>query len=424
MEHKILSRYPLGNPRRVWRQDKFILSTFSLRAGDPRQAVRLLKEAGFNLVELGWAPHEEAEAALRAAEELDIDLLYQDFSAFGGMQENHMERGVPAAVMKQLGDHLRPWRRCIGTYVWDEPYGEDQLREARRQADLIRHELPERLHFTVAIPSYNLKYTWQNGQFPDYLEQYVRIIDPPVLSLDYYPIGMPGVYTDEKQLDDSLLWCDLGLMRKLGRQYDLPIWFYYQAVDLHKYGTFHAAMVRCMMYAACLYGAKGLQQYTSAGSVLGENGGKGPLFEAQKQLHREFAALGGTLMALESEFVFHSTDLLPGCPYMEGLADDITGSELFAAPLPSRTSVAELHDAYGDRYVMVLNRDYEKPARLSLPLKDFYRLYAVDRETGEQHMTENAADVLRCFLAPGDAVLLRVQRSAEEPFTLEYRLEK
>ena len=26
MQHKLLARYPIGNPRRVWRQDNFVLS--------------------------------------------------------------------------------------------------------------------------------------------------------------------------------------------------------------------------------------------------------------------------------------------------------------------------------------------------------------------------------------------------------------
>ena len=36
MEHKILSRYPLGNPRRKWRQDNFILSQFKAQGNDMR----------------------------------------------------------------------------------------------------------------------------------------------------------------------------------------------------------------------------------------------------------------------------------------------------------------------------------------------------------------------------------------------------
>lgn len=64
-EKKYLKRYPLGNTKRNWKQDKFILSTFSpasldFRNFDPngvdhtRRAVQNCANAGFNLLELGW----------------------------------------------------------------------------------------------------------------------------------------------------------------------------------------------------------------------------------------------------------------------------------------------------------------------------------------------------------------------------------
>ena len=85
MEHRILKRYPLGNPRRLWFQDNFILSTFSARGENMRDTLENCAEAGFNMVELGWAGHEQAQEALRICEELNLPLLYQDFSVFGGM---------------------------------------------------------------------------------------------------------------------------------------------------------------------------------------------------------------------------------------------------------------------------------------------------------------------------------------------------
>ncbi len=423
MTHKIINRSPLGNPHRMWRQDNFVLSTFSARGKNMRDTLENCAEAGFTMVELGWASHEQAEEALRLCEELDLKLVFQDFTKFGGMQEHMMDRKSTQADVKAVVDHVRPYKSCIGYYVWDEPYVDDQLEESRRVVDMFQKEDPERCPFTVAIPSYNSKYTWQNGLFAGYLHKYVTIIDPPMLSLDYYPIGLPR-YTDEKQLDDSLFWCDLGLMRKLASQYKMPLWFYYQAVNLHRYAHFEFPMVRMMMYAAVLYGAKGLQQYTSVDATTTADGDKGPIFAETKVIHEELKKLGNTLMALTSQYVFHSADLLPGCPWMSGLADDILDSTVLAAPLLDRTSVGELTDSEGNRYLLLLNRDFTVEKTLSLPLKKSFRLYAVSRETGRQSVICDCADTMDVTLAPGDATLLRVQDAAEEAFTIEYRLEK
>lgn len=422
MEHKILSRYPLGNPHRVWRQDNFVLSTFSAKGENMRDVLENCADAGFTMLELGWASHEQAEEALRICEELDIDLLYQDFSVFGGMQGYHLERG-PWDNAKAVADHVRDYKSCIGYYIWDEPYGTEQLKEARRVVDLFQKEDPARCPFTVAIPSYNDKFTWQNGQFGGYLCDYVNIIDPPVLSLDYYPIGLPG-YTDEKQLDDSLMWCDLGLMRQQCARHDLPLWFYYQAVNLHRYSHFEFPMVRMMMYAAVLYGAKALQQFTAVGSVIEEDGQKSIFFDETKAIHAEFQKLGNTLMALHSKHVFHSADLLPGSPYMTGLADDIVDSAWLAGSLQDRVSVGELEDAYGNTYLVILNRDFTREKTVTLPLKKTCRLYEVSRETGRQSVLADGTDAIEVTLAMGDAIVLRIQDAAEEAYTVEYRIDK
>jgi len=422
MKHCVLKRYPIGNPRRLWQQDNFVLSTFAAHAQNMRDAIENCADAGYTMIEMGWAPHDRAEEAVRLCEGLGLDLLYQDFSRFGGMQERNIDRKIEHEEVKAIVDGLRKYRHTIGYYIWDEPYHEDELYESRRLLDMFEREAPEALPFTVAIPSYNTLYRWDNGEFEAYLERYTSIIDPPMLSLDYYPVGLPG-YTAEKQLDNSLMWCDLGAMRKLGRKYNLPLWFYYQGIPMYNWSDFTFSMVRMMMYAAAMYGVKGLQQFTAVGSVIDKTGAKGPFFEEQKAIHEEFKALGKTLMALENDYVFHSSDLISQCGYYSDFVDPIEKSAVICGELPMRTSVGEFSDEYGNKYLLVLNRDFEKEAEIQISLRDKFRLYTVYRSDGRQYKAGEISS-LRLKLVPGDAVLLRVQPAAEEPYTIEYRIEK
>ena len=95
------------------------------------------------------------------------------------MQKRQMDRAqLSASDARQICDRIRPWRHVIGYYIWDEPYGEGELERARRETDLFQFADPARVPFNVAIPSYNDKFTWQNGEFADYLDRYCRIIDP------------------------------------------------------------------------------------------------------------------------------------------------------------------------------------------------------------------------------------------------------
>ena len=420
MEHRIYPRYPLGNSTRAWRQDNFILSNFSARASNMRKCLRNCKDAGFNTVEIGWATHEQAEQAVIYCEQEGLDLIFQDLSRYGGMQRyRHCEQDALSAVICEK----RAYKRLIGYYIWDEPWKDDQLKAARVLTDECEREAPDLLPFTVAIPSYNPDDTWENGTFAAYLERYVTTINPPILSLDYYPVGLPG-YTLERQLDDSKMWLDLGCMKVLGEKYGLPLWFYYQGVDLHKAGYFTFPMIRSMMYAATLYGCKGLQHFSAVGSIIDQDGNREWAFEEQREIHEEFRNLGGTLMALTSKRVIHDASVDTGIAAYADMHQTEADSAYLSAPLPKRASVAEFEDDYGNGYIMVLNRDYEIAQDFVLPLNGNYRLYEVSKTDGCQYVTEDNTDHIRITLAKGDAMLYRIQKAEEEAFTAEYRLIK
>lgn len=448
MKHVIYNRYPIGNKRFNWKQKDFVLSTFSCcphhdkADGDVKEVaercVKHLKEAGFNMLELGWVGHVGAWAAVDACEKYEIDLLFQDMTIMGGMKDHHLDNKVPREVVKDLVDQLKPKKHVVGYYVWDEPYSDEQFAEARRQMDMLQEEDPEALLFTVAVPSCNgigpnrEGWSWENGRYAPYVEKFIERMDPPVLSFDYYPIGDyfhawgDHKFTRVNQLDDTFMWVDLALHRNLAQEKGIPAWFYYQGIRLFECTDYFIfPMVRCMMYGAILYGVKGLQHYAAGStynSLLKPNGEKDVLFEDQKKIHAEITALGNTLMALDSKRVYHSAELLPGCEYLEPLVDKIGDSEIIAGELPYRTSVGELEDAYGNRYVIILNRDYEKSLKATFQLKDEFRVYEVSREDGEQRVIHETVTSLPVELEPGDAVLLRVQKTSEEAFTLSYRL--
>lgn len=444
MKKTVLKREPLGNKRFRWKQKDFVLSTFTCAATDMEKAMRNWAELGVNHVELGWATPERSWQAVDLCEKYGINLIFQDLSLMGGMMDRHMHRPVSEETIREVAAKLKDKKNTVGYYVWDEPFADNMFTEARRQSDILLDCDPDALLFSVFPPSYNPGPTWDTGEYAQRFEEYIQRLEPPVLSFDHYPIGdfwnlYPGyAYDDEKQLDNAIIWCDFGVARKLAQKYDLPFWFYYQACTLFKCTKkFEHSMVRMMMNAAVLYGAKGLQMYAASSSrdfgyitgdhVITREGEKGVFFEAQKALHQEFIRLGSTLMALSSKLVYHSSDLMPFerfAQHYQGLADSIDDSEILAGQLPQRTSVGELEDAYGNRYLFILNRDFYKELDAVLQLKGRYNLYEVSRQDGKQHLLESGAEQIKLRLDKGDAVLLRVQPHGEEEYLIEYTVDE
>ncbi|MBE5772443.1 MAG: hypothetical protein E7337_00735 [Clostridiales bacterium] len=431
MEKKMLPRKPLGNPRRLWQQDRFVLSTFSagdvfFRFDDPdaaekmRRSVKTCADAGFNMLELGWATPVQSEAAVRMCEQLGIDVIYQNLKRYGGMNERIFceESDLPGVM-----NEMRRWKSIKGFYIWDEPAKEAQMIETRRLIDICERERPDCLPFVVALPSYGENFTWQNGLYPGYLEKYATVIDPVIFSFDYYPVGMTE-HDGIRQMDETLMWCDLGITRKVAERHDMPLWFYYQGQNLHHVDEFIFPMVRLMMNAGVLYGAKGLQHYTACEAVADLDGNRGEFFEEQKAIHAHFRELGNTLMALKCKRVIHDDTLLPGCPYKAGLFDDMEDSALLSGKLPERVSVSEHEDGFGNRYLMVLNRDYRLEREISLELKALGRVWEVSGEDGYQHIVAEDAEAFSANYVPGELRIFRIQPACEDTFEIEYYLDK
>jgi hypothetical protein len=204
----------------------------------------------------------------------------------------------------------------------------------------------------------------------------------------------------------------------------MPIWFYYQGQNLHNVDFFIFPMVRAMMFAGVLYGAKGLQHYTACGSIITQEGDRDIFFEDQKKIHEEFKNLGETLMALDCKRVIHDASVNPNCDMFEELHSKATDSAYLACELPNRVSVSEYEDKYGNGYMLVLNRDYMEEKTVTLPLNSNYRVYEVSRYDGLQYITAECTDKLELKLSAGDAALIRLQKADEEAFTIEYKLSK
>lgn len=429
MELKILKRHPLGNPARVWKQDKFIFSAFN-GVSDENQRMALLnaQEAGFNMLELGWATTDEVDRIIPIAEEVGMDLVVQDWRYFGGFQETR-EKVIDMPELEEYIKFTKKYRHIAGYYVWDEPYYQEDVEKARAQTDIMEKLDPERLPFVVAIPSYNREYRYENNLFDAYMERYCDTIEPPILSLDFYCIrGLDDV----NQIDQKNIYKDLYVMRKnCRRKGNMPLWFYFQSsgdlsvVDGSMFHVNHRH-IYLQVHLALLYGAKGLQYYNiTNGIVRRADGGKGEYFEQVKEFNRKILMWSPVLMAVESDAVYHSPEVLKDDEkFRTDYCDNIADSTIFDGELPLRISAAEFSDNYGNKYVMILNRDYLRRRPADIKLKGNYRLYEVCPKTGKQFVAAECTDNIKLNLEPTDAVLYRVQNADEEPYDIEYVLEK
>ena len=73
---------------------------------------------------------------------------------------------------------------------------------------------------------------------------------------------------------------------------------------------------------------------------------------------------------------------------------------------------------------MVFNRDWDVAQHIQLDLKTPSHVYEVSRKDGEQYLRYENTDYFWLHIAPGDLQLFRIQSAKEQPFTVEYYLDK
>ena len=426
MEKKMLARHPLGNPRRRWKQEQFILSLVNpgpmglekegpFHCAKARRAVKVAVEAGFNLMEMCWTSHDVGMEILRTAEELGTKVLYQDLKRFGGM-------GFKKTPLNEHNDLLGAMRDtaqygCImGYYMYDEPCTPEQRATVRKMIEDAERERPELLPFTVTTASQS--------------NELAEEVDPAQLSFDQYPFGgwVGDGMTPETQMDGcSKYWTNMEVARLAADRIGAPYWFVYQGHVLPYNPCFDGytfAASRMMANTALLYGVKELSCYIECNGVLDpETGDRGLYFEEQRDLNRRITALGNTLMALHCDRVIHGGNITP---YKERATfATMEESELLVGNLPDRISISEMSDDYGNRYLMVANRDYREVTSYFLKMKQDCRVYRVSDEDGEQHLVfDDPGNKIVGNLLPGHMALYRLQPKSEEPFELGYYLEK
>ena len=379
------------------------------------------------MVEFGWVNPEDSFKCITACEETGLDGIFQNWNFFGGFQESHGGGELDLEKLEEYLAYTKKYRHVAGYYVWDEPLEDAKIKAAAEQVKLIESLDPDRLPFTVAIPSYNLLKTWKNGEFEGYLRQYTEVINPAVLSLDYYPFN-PHRLEPGAQLEHSELFLDIALLRKLSLEKNIPMWFYFQTQDYpstYGYEKLTPQQVRVQQYNALLHGAKGLQNYNVHNGAINEDSTPGPLFFFTKDINARCHQLGKTLMALTSVGVFHSPEVLQNSHAFDAYRQSPAESMVLAEEeLPFRCSVGEFEDVEGNRYLFVQNRDIYESRTFELKLRRKFRIYMVSQEDGLQSERENETQCLKVSLYPGDAVLLRFQPSEEPAYLIDYVLKK
>lgn len=319
-------------------QTGFLLSTFMAFDGDTvpsknQRIVRNTRDAGINLIEVTWLSTESSIlSALEAADAVGgIGLLVQNARGLndsgtnlGGIGTSHLPQTITEAEVAAWVNKTKSYKSLYGYYVWDEP-GTASFADCRELTNLYRRLAPDKMAYSCIVPSYG-PYTWPTG-YPAYVDDYLRTVQPQVLSMDYYPFQFQSSI---KTTSD--LWRDLGYLRKRAKEAGIPHWHYFQAVDGSS--SLSVEQIQVQMSAALAYGVKGLSYYNSWNSLTNTDGSPTTNYEALKTINWQARRIGDLLYDKQNIAIHHTglsasydstyyLDSLSSSPYISSAPDDL-----------------------------------------------------------------------------------------------------
>ena len=370
-----------------WKQDKFYLSTFvptSTDGADTKNAIKLCKEAGLNLVEVN------SISDARYCDEIGINSII-DLGKWNN--PNYSQAELYDIMWNSSFVHS-----IVGYYTWDE-VNTNSINDAASKNAFVKKYDPARLAYSVIYPSY-ANVTWNTDySYDEYVKDYLDTVNPEVLAFDYYPIQAHGL--NSSNVNDVMKcdwWRDMGLMRKMSNDYNKPFWYYVQSVDITtSIGNIPQSQIALQLYSGLAYGADYLSYYMAPGYLYSMDGReKTERFEEGAALNKKIVNIGNLLLGKKSEKIYHT-----GFSLIENwnnklddkfYLDKISSSELISSA-PDDLIISQFSGDNGEKYLVVVNKNYNNTASGKLKLKASKSVSLFDAQNGTTSNLGSVSDI-------------------------------
>jgi len=254
------------------------------------------------------------------------------------------------------------------------------------------------------------------AEYPDYVEKYMNVYRPQVLSYDHYPFLTENSVFDGDRLTEDY-YDNLEIIRGASVRYGTPFWLFIQTLSFN--GTHRdptEAEIRWQVYTSLAFGAKGIQYFTywtpddgkeSFGeAIIGRDGKRTRHYAEVRAVNREVAAIGAALLPLGSEgVIFWGEHPIPA-------ANSLDRFDPVEAVEGDAVAMGCFSDAHGTPAVLLVNGSYEKNAAVTVKLREgaFDRADIVSGEDAATVGLAGESPRIDLALKPGEGKLVAFRK--------------
>jgi len=308
---------------------------------DPK-VLRDLRECGFTIA--GFVPLKALDACRAAG----LKAIVKDPRAMSldWVHFNELAAWTNlASLVAEVGNHPA----LFGYYLRDEPSA-DMFYGLGRASELLRDLAPGKWPYINLFPNYASRQQLGTSTYTNYLDQYVTVCQPPIISYDHYALMKGGVLREG-------YWLNLEQIRALALKHGLPFWNIVLSTTHYDYRVPTDADFRFQIYSTLAYGGRGISYFVYFAtkwnpntSALDSNGERTTVWYRMQAVNHQIHELAPTLLALRSDAVYHFGSPPKGCagPPPTSLVIAVNNTNFMVGDFTHRN---------GTRYVMVVNKN-------------------------------------------------------------------
>jgi hypothetical protein len=355
--------------------------------------VKRMKDCGLTLV--GPAAAESLDICQKAGIKMLLSAPQAtDYGNWQGVDEATAKKNAADLVAK-FGKHPALW----GYYLTDEPHtalfpGIAKVENAFRAAD------PNHVPFVNLLPNYATPEQLGAASYDAYLDRFVEVCHPKILSYDFYGL------MDDGSLRDGYFQ-NLESVRRVSVKQDIPFFNIVLALAHFSYRVPSDADFNFQAFTTLAAGGRGIVYFMydtpSVGNYrkgpVDQFGHETPTWYSMQQANLKVLQLAPTILKLHSDDVYHIGKVPHDChgPSEKSLIKTIPGGDYY---------VGEFTHSDGTRYVMIVNKDVTKSRYLAIQWnKQPKNVMLISNYDGKP--TPFVGE--QTWLAPGDGILLRVE---------------
>ncbi len=336
------------------------------------------------------------------------------FPQWKELSDEDIDRGVRLMVEKSGNG-----KAVLGYTIMDEP-GTAAFAKLAKAVAAVKKYAPGKLAHINLYPNYaklGAADTSQIGAptYHEYLERFVREVQPQLLSYDNYMVEFSDDLQDAGKA--ALYYANLLEVRRVAREHRLPLWNAVCCNQIRKFTPISSpANLAFQAYTTLAAGGRGLHwfkyhQDAYAYAPIDHSGHKTETWRYLQTVNRQVGTLGPIMSRLESTGVYftspapaQSLPLLPGriVKQVQSRAS-VRASGAASPPL----MVGEFRDGRGADFVMLVNLGLGQSANLKLETMRPYKTKQVfSAEDGRLAPLDEANGH---WLLAGHGVLLKLE---------------